>query len=112
RRSAIRAQGASETVESTLLTSFERKDILIGAHEAIATIDFLSEGRNDRLAFQLQSVQLMYALDNFREVERLAGALEYVLHHVDLRRTFTHDARLARSGLQTADGFELGLKRY
>src|SRR6266478_3939706 len=95
-----------------LVPSFECKDILIGAHEAIPTIAFLSEGRNDRLAFQLQAVQLVYALDDFRDVEWLAGAAEYVVYHIDLRRTFAGGLGLARSCAQTADGFELGLKRH
>src|SRR5881396_2222137 len=101
---AIRAQGGSETVESTSLASFQSEDILIGAHEAIPTIDFLSEGRNDRLPFEFEAVQLVYALDNLRDVERLASASEYVMYHIDLRRTFAGSLRLARFCTQTADG--------
>src|SRR6266849_2403304 len=94
-----------------LVPSFECKDILIGAHEAGAAIDFLSEGRNDRLAFEFESVQLVYTLDDFRDMKRLAGASEYVMHHIDLRRTFAGGLRLARPCAQTADGFELGFER-
>src|SRR5713226_692032 len=94
-----------------LVPSFERKDILIGAHEAGPTIDFLSEGRNDRLTFELEAVQLLYALDDLRDVEWLASAPEYVMYHIDLRRTFAGGFRLARSRTQTPDGFELGFER-
>src|SRR6185369_14662062 len=94
-----------------LVPSFEPKDILIGAHEAGATIDFLSESRNDRLTFELESVQLLHALDDLRDVKRLAGAPEYVMHHIDLRRTFARRLSLARSGPQSADGFKLSLER-
>src|SRR6266478_2064015 len=94
-----------------LVPSFECKDILIGAHEARAPIDFLSEGRNDRLAFELEAVQLVYAFDDFRDVKRLAGASEYVMYHIDLRRTFASGLSLARPRTQTADGLELGLER-
>src|SRR5258708_3977834 len=94
-----------------LVPFFERKDILIGAHEAGATIDFLSESRNDRLAFELEAMQLVHALDDFRDMKRLAGASEYVMNHIDLRRTFAGGLRLARSCSQPADGFELGFER-
>src|SRR5438128_7257492 len=94
-----------------LVPSFECKDILIGAHEARAPIDFLSEGRNDRLAFELEAVQLVYAFDDFRDVKRLAGPSEYVMNHIDLRRTFAGGVRLARTRTQPANGFELGFQR-
>src|SRR6266404_9592033 len=94
-----------------LVPSFEPKDILIGAHETGATIDFLSESRNDRLSFEFESVQLVYALDDFRDVKRLAGASEYVMNHINLRRTFVDGLRLARPRTQPANGFELGFER-
>src|SRR5260370_31185618 len=94
-----------------LIPSFECKNILIGAHKAGATIDFFSERRNDRLAFQLEAVQFVYTLDDFRNMKRLASASEYVMHHIDLRRTFAGGLRLARTRAQTAEGFELGFER-
>ena len=80
-----------------LLPSFESKDILIGAHETVATIDLLGESRNDRLTFKLKTVQFFYAFDDLRDVKRLAGTPEYVMHHIDLRRTFTRSLSLART---------------
>src|ERR1700730_4272457 len=94
-----------------LVPSFDRKHILIGAHEPRPAIDFFSEGRNDRLALELEAVQLVHALDNFRDMKRLASASEYVMYHIDLRRTFSGGLRLARPCPQTADGFELGFER-
>src|SRR5258705_9529703 len=94
-----------------LAPSLEPKDILIGAHEAGASIDFLSKRRNDRLAFKRQTVQLVYTLNDFRDVKRLPSASEYVMYHIDLRRTFACSPGFARSSAQPFDCLELSLKR-
>ena len=57
-------------------------------------------------------MQFLDALDNFRDVERLARASEYVMHHANLGLTFPdYYFRLARTAAQTLHGLELGFKR-
>ena len=56
-------------------------------------------------------MQLVNTVDDFRDMERLAGASEYVMYHIDLRRTLADGPGLAGSRTQSADGFELGFER-
>src|SRR5262249_40998003 len=95
-----------------LIPLLERKDILIGANKARPSIDLLGECRNDRLALKLESVQLAHSFHDLRNMKRLAGAPEYVMNHVDLRRTFPSGPRFARPRLQSPDSLKLGLQRY
>src|SRR5215470_10578058 len=86
---AIPGPGASDIAESTLLlASFQPKDILIGAHKLVATLHLLDP------------------LNNLGDVERLSSAAEYVMYHLNLRRTFSCSSGFRRPGAQTLDGLE------
>src|SRR5215472_9263811 len=110
--SAIRGPGGSEIAESTsLLTPFQAKDILIGAHKPIATFHLLDQSRNDRLAVEFDPLRPLNPLNDIRDVERLSGAAEYVMHHLNLRRTFSGSPGLRRPGAQALDSLELSFER-
>src|SRR5215470_20199325 len=94
-----------------LLPLLERKHILVGGHKARPSIDFLGESRNDRLALKLEPVQLVYSLDDLRNVKRLAGALKYVMNHIDLRRTFPSGSGFSRLPLQSTICLQLCFQR-
>jgi tetratricopeptide (TPR) repeat protein len=55
-------------------------------------------------------VHLLDAFNDFRDMERLAGSHKYVMDHIYLGRTFACSLRLGRTGAQTFNGFQLGLK--
>src|SRR5439155_8659193 len=44
-------------------------------------------------------------------MKRLAGTPQYIMNHIDLRRTFASGSGLKRTRTQPANGFELGFQR-
>src|SRR5215469_4070901 len=105
---AIPGPGASDIAESTLLlASFQPKDILIGAHKLVATLHLLDQSRNDRLAVEFDPVLLLNPLNDLGDVERLSSAAEYVMYHLNLRRTFSRSPGLRWTLAQALDGLEL-----
>jgi hypothetical protein len=83
----------------------------LGAQEAIAAGDLLGEGRDEALAIDLQTELGVDAVQDFGDMERGAGFLEYVVGHVHLRQTFTVAwfGGVIRALTETADGAQLCL---
>src|SRR5262249_6148159 len=71
----------------------------------------LDQSRNDRLAVEFDPLRPLNPLNDIRDVERLSGAAEYVMHRLNLRRTFSGSPGLRRPGAQALDSLELSFDR-
>ena len=67
---------------------FQGKGVRGRADKRLAGVDFFQNSRDDRIAIEPDLVILFSQTDNVSHMQRKADAVEYVLHNIDICRTF------------------------
>jgi hypothetical protein len=74
-------------------------------------LDLFDQGGNDRFAVEAWAMDFFDAFEDLADVQRLTGALQYVIDVLDVRHTFSARFLGRRARTQAANSTKLGFER-